>query len=208
MNGDQCRIENCINLVVNQGRICNWHRFAKRKYGSYDHPRVGHKVEHKKARTHNYPNTRDNHFYNKTLVPDENGCMNWIGGKNQSGYGNMWHLKRMWLASRYSFKLYNGLFNESLCVLHKCDNPSCVAPEHLFIGTKKDNMRDCSNKGRVKIPNLIGEKCPTAILKNDDVLKIKEMLKNGIKSRVIAEHYKVHSTTIYKIKNGKNWRHI
>lgn len=202
MNGDICIINECGDTVVNQGRICNWHRYAKRKYGSFDAERVGHKVQHSKSRVHDGAHTRKNLFYSMTLFPDLNGCMNWIGSKNNKGYGQINISGRPMLAHRYSYALFNGEYNKNWCVLHKCDNPSCVAPEHLFLGTKKDNMQDCKNKGRIFIP-----KSRENPLSNHAKKLIIMFIKQGIPCTQIASAYQVNSSIIYRLKNKANYDH-
>lgn len=164
---------------------------------------------HKVARTHDFLNTRKNYFYSKTLMPNENGCMLWSGSKNKKGYGTMYgNEKKMILASRFSFALHFGPFDASLCVLHHCDIPGCVAPGHLFLGTKIDNMRDCSAKNRIKIPGFKGEDCGQAKLTNLQVSDIKLKIERGEKMKDLAKLYGVHYDTICAIKTGKNWGHI
>ena len=76
------------------------------------------------------------------------GCWIWIGTKWSSGYGYIRKNRKIQSAHRYFYSLYKGEFDQNLNVLHVCDNPSCVNPEHLFLGTHTDNMRDMTRKGR------------------------------------------------------------
>ena len=210
MKGDICRIDDCQTLVVGQGRVCSWHRYAKRKYGSFDvprNPRGG--CCHSTSRIHDALNTRKNLFYHQSQLPDENGCMKWRGSKNRKGYGTIyWNNRRMQLAPRVSYAIHFGEFDQKLCVLHRCDNPSCVAPGHLFLGTRKDNMRDCSDKKRLKIPQIKGGACWNAKLNEEKVKHIKECLRNGTSAKELSSLYGVHTDTIYAIKTEKNWSHV
>ncbi len=161
---------------------------------------------HKKSRIHDLPNTLKNLFYSLTSLPNENGCLEWFGSKNSHGYGQISRYKDSpVLATRFSYLLHYGVFNRKLWVLHKCDNPACVNPEHLFLGNRSMNMRDCFIKGRLWLPNITGENNPSAILSNKDVLKIKKFLKEGVKAKDLASKYNCHTDTIYAIKTNKNW---
>ncbi len=85
----------------------------------------------------------------------ENGCWNWEKAKNPNGYGiytvrkEGWKRRRTVLAHRYAYEIFTGVIPQGMCVLHKCDNPSCVNPDHFFLGTQVDNMRDRKEKGRM-----------------------------------------------------------
>lgn len=81
-------------------------------------------------------------------VKKENNCWIWTRCKNYFGYGLFHYKNKAEKAHRVSYELYLGKIPKNLCVLHKCDIPSCVNPEHLFLGTKKDNTQDMINKGR------------------------------------------------------------
>ena len=94
-------------------------------------------------------------------------------------------------------------------VCHKCDNRSCVNPNHLFLGTQKDNMNDMISKGREFIPDNTGAKNGRAILKESDVRNIRMMLNNKSKTiKELAIQYKVHRRTIEHIRVYKLWKHI
>ena len=80
---------------------------------------------------------------------DKSGdCWMWTASKHQKGYGQVRIEGKLYRAHRLSYEWTYGSFDKKLCVCHKCDNPSCVKPEHLFLGTVTDNMRDMCVKGR------------------------------------------------------------
>lgn len=80
---------------------------------------------------------------------DKSGeCWEWIGNKLESGYGRIGYKRKRILAHRFAWELVNGQIPNSLLVCHSCDNPGCVKPNHLFIGTQTDNMRDMMKKNR------------------------------------------------------------
>lgn len=89
-------------------------------------------------------------FETKYIPEPNTGCFIWVGGSiDKDGYGAFHESHRlMKRAHRASYEYYKGSFDKSLLVLHTCDNPSCVNPSHLFLGTHTDNMRDKVSKGR------------------------------------------------------------
>lgn len=113
-------------------------------------------------------------------------------------------------AHRYSFEIHCGPIPEGLCVLHHCDNPPCVNPDHLFLGTKHQNSLDMVAKGRAsRKVTVFGEKHHSAKLSNSDVRAIREKYvfrKNS--SRKLATLYGVSKTMILNIVRSKNWKHI
>ena len=147
-------------------------------------------------------NTIKNFFYSRVLIPNELGCMLWIGSKRDRGYGMFEYLPQKNIrAHRFSYELHYGDFPKELFVCHKCDNPSCVAPEHLFLGTHQENMNDMSRKKR----GNIGERHGLSKLTNDQVIEIKIKIKNGDKNVKLAKEYKVSRMTIYCIRTKRRY---
>ncbi len=100
---------------------------------------------------------RDIHtrFLNKVSFDPQTQCWEWLGAKYRGGYGHFrkkqgetWIMQK---AHRYSYEFYNNVILDKECVLHKCDNPSCVNPKHLFVGSHKDNHLDMRSKNRWKM---------------------------------------------------------
>ncbi len=88
-------------------------------------------------------------FFEKVEQPATGAaCWTWIGSRNTQGYGNFFFGARVDKAHRAAWMLFRGEIPADLCVLHRCDNPRCVNPEHLFLGTKDDNNQDKMRKGR------------------------------------------------------------
>jgi hypothetical protein len=76
-------------------------------------------------------------------------CIEWKEGKLKRGYGQVRLGKKMYLAHRLAYRIFKGPLRQTQVVCHKCDNPSCINPEHLFVGTQTDNMQDAALKGRL-----------------------------------------------------------
>jgi len=135
--------------------------------------------------------------------PGPNGCTEWSGNKTRFGYGMFNDGTKNRLAHRVVWEKTRGVIPGGLCVLHRCDNPSCVNPEHLFLGTKADNNRDKIAKGRARHP--AGSKANNAKLVEDQVRAI---LADERQYAEIAAAYGVSHATISHIKNGRNWKAI
>lgn len=141
-------------------------------------------------------------FWSKVEKTD--GCWLWTANKQLEGYGLIKIDKKTKKAHRVSWELFNGEIPDGLHVLHRCDNPSCVRPNHLFLGSHQDNMRDKKKKGRVK-----GSRHPGSILTEKQVLEIRKKYKvRTISLPQIAKNYGVSWYTIGKILSGKLWKHV
>ncbi len=142
-------------------------------------------------------------FESNIMMEPNTGCWLWTGIANTNGYPQMKINGERVLVHRYSYELAYGAIPEGLCVLHRCDTPSCVNPKHLFAGTQQDNMADCKNKGR--FARMTGENNGYASLTDEVVLCI---LKDQRKQIVIAKAYGVSTTNICRIKRREAWKHI
>ncbi len=136
-------------------------------------------------------------------------CWLWIGSKNTQGYGGFhpgrgekWHR-----AHRYSWKLHRGPIPEKMCVLHTCDNPSCVNPDHLWLGTYLDNSNDKLAKGR----QTRGEDNGPTKLTSEQVIRIRRDYVCGSRvtgAKPFARLYGVDNKTIRQIIKGSTWKHL
>jgi hypothetical protein len=147
-------------------------------------------------------------FWSKVNKNTTTGCWEWSGANNGRGYGKF-HIggegNPQRYAHRISWIIANGDIPKGLWILHKCDNPKCVNPNHMFLGTQTDNMQDAASKGRIK-GGARGEAAGKGKLKEVDVLNIKQLLSQGNVQQVeIARMYNVTPTAILLIKKGKNW---
>lgn len=113
--------------------------------------------------------------------------------------------KKQYRAHRFSWLLHFGHIPNGQCVLHRCDNPKCVRPDHLFLGSRADNNLDRDNKGRSGI--VFGQKNGMAKLTAAQVLGIREYLRLGKSLADIARLYGVRWQTIQAIKDGVTWKH-
>ena len=130
-------------------------------------------------------------------LPDK--CWIWVGPKHRQGYG--YHKQMM--AHRYSYKLYKGEFPKEMHVCHTCDNPSCVNPNHLFLGTHKDNMRDMYAKNRC--PHNKGEKHHNAKATPEIVRHIR---RKEMTQRAYAKLYGMCQRSIAEIQHRLTWPHV
>ena len=132
-------------------------------------------------------------------------CWWWKGTKNKNGYGVLGINGKTKLAHRLSWAISVSEIPIGKHVLHTCDNPSCVRPSHLFIGTQADNNLDMHNKGRSSGGSLRGQRNPNAKLTESDVSQIRKLVKQGISQVDLARQHGVHKHTINNIIKGRNW---
>lgn len=134
-------------------------------------------------------------------------CWEWLGAKISTGYGHMWIGNGYEYMHRYSYIIHFGNIPDGLHVCHTCDNPSCVNPSHLFLGTAKDNAIDREKKGRRKSP--IGNENFKSKLNEVLVVEIRNYYKaGGITKKELAELYKVNVNTIGCIISRKTWKNV
>lgn len=135
------------------------------------------------------------------------GCWLWASGKDSSGYGMFWYSGRSQRAHRASWLIFKGPIPAGKKVLHKCDVPGCVNPEHLFIGTEQDNTDDMRRKGRDRYdanpPR--GERQGASKLSALDVQKIRD---DPRKNAVIALEFGLNQCHVSRLKSGKRWQHL
>jgi len=138
-------------------------------------------------------------------------CLIWTGTRHHKGYGKFRTgskgTRRMSFAHRVAYELAHGEVPKGLCVLHRCDNPPCVNPRHLFTGTHADNMRDCIAKGRRAV--TAGEANGMSKLSAADIPQIRTMYaQGGVTQARIAADFGVSQMTISRVILGKNWGSI
>lgn len=135
-------------------------------------------------------------------------CWLWQGATNNHGYGLIKQPLRsnQLLAHRVSYVIHFGPLPEGVCALHRCDNPPCVNPDHLFDGTKKDNTQDMISKGRNCCPK--GEQHPKAKLTTEDVIQIRAFYPKRRYGDVrrMAAIFGVTTRQIHLVATGANWK--
>lgn len=141
-------------------------------------------------------------FWERVEVGSTDACWPWIGARNSKGYGQVRLNGRMRPAHRVAFELSFG-DPGSLFVCHRCDNPSCVNPAHLFVGTAADNARDAVSKGRSRS----GERHNQARLTVTRVREIRGLAQAGVQGIALAAKFGVTPQTISHIVTRKTWRH-
>lgn len=198
----KCSIDECERPAFARG-WCSTHYSRWQRHGDplYDKPRGRPLAER---------------FWEKVTKSDDlNGCWLWTGYRNRTGYGTIGpggqHRSDV-LATNVSWELHNGPIPDGLNVLHNCpggDNPACVNPAHLWLGTHADNMADMVAKGRAShVVRVRGSSHPRALLTEEQVREIRRRYKghNNPPQRVLAAEFGVDQTTISSVLHGR-WKH-
>lgn len=151
---------------------------------------------------------RERYFWAKVSVTaNTENCWEWQGVLTNRGYGQTTKIiagEKFVGAHRIAYRLYYGISPKNLCVLHECDNPKCVNPNHLFLGTKAENSADMVRKGRAnKGENVHGSK-----LTGEKVMEIRRRLRNGERGSSLSREFRVGSSAMFKIHHNQSWKHI
>lgn len=148
---------------------------------------------------------------NQSVEIAENGCWNWTKAKNGDGrYGAMkvkcQGTSQKVLSHRATWMSNVGKIPENYCVCHSCDNTICCNPDHLFLGTQKDNVRDMIMKGRRA--DFRGEKSGRAVLNDMIVKNIRELRSQNLSINEISEKLNINRHTCKNVVCNRSWRHI
>lgn len=137
-------------------------------------------------------------FYARTVTDPETGCMEWQGASSPTGYGKVRYEGKAQDTHRVSWMITNGDIPAGMMICHKCDNRICVNPNHLFVGTRSDNMRDAWNKGRLDMSKAL-ENHPTSI-PDASIIRAHELLEQGVPAIRIAAMCGISRQTVGHIK--------
>ena len=137
-------------------------------------------------------------------------CWTWIGNRQSNGYGTISVNCKHKPAHRVSWELANGEIPDGVFVLHKCDVPLCIRPDHLFLGDQQANVSDCINKGRFKfLGEHKGEEHPRSTLTDAQVLEIRRRYTGRFGECLeLAKEYGVSRPVINRVINNKTWKHL
>lgn len=142
----------------------------------------------------------------KLSIGVENQCWAWTGHKDRDGYGITWVKPKTIKAHRLIFNLIRGPIPSGMLVCHKCDNPGCVNPEHLFLGSNSENIQDSISKGRW----ACGESKCGSKLTDGDVKEIRRLYDSGAQTpkQIAAQFQNVSYRLVWLVCRRKAWRHV
>ena len=144
------------------------------------------------------------------IIDEETGCWEYQGQIKTNGYGYftiyvswMRIQKRKFAAHRVAYAFFNGVDPKDKFVCHSCDNPKCINPDHLWLGTHQHNMNDMVEKGRQALQN--GFNNGACKITKENLVEIVRMLKKGYSNKAIADKFSVTHSSISSIRRGKSW---
>jgi predicted XRE-type DNA-binding protein len=185
-------------------KIINWVKSNQNKYlcecgcGEYIKVNKNHHYAGipKRISRHN-GDYSESYFWSKVNKNGENGCWLWMGTMERAGYGSIEIIGKRNRTHRHAYIITYGKIEGDLLVCHKCDNRKCVRPDHLFLGTHKDNSQDAAKKLRL-----------ARKLTRDNVVQIVQLVRKGGQHREVAKLLKVSKSLITSIMSGKIWSHV
>lgn len=145
-------------------------------------------------------------FHSHYVRSEPDKCWEWRSARSQNGYGRFMLSGKARIASRISYEVHCGPIPAGLCVMHICDNPACVNPHHLRLGTHSDNMLDRNVKGRARGGSLRGERHWNSKISQEQADKIRILARQGrVPQRSIASMFGISQSQVSEIKNENTW---
>jgi hypothetical protein len=154
----------------------------------------------------NNPIVVKHRFWIKVSKKGPYECWPWTASTDGGGYGRFRYKGQNRGSHQMAYQIEHGEYDRSKDVCHSCDNPPCCNPNHLFLGTTKDNISDCVKKGRRA--SFVGENNPMAMLTKDQVIKARARVSEGCTMATIAREYGVGHHVVRMAVKGINWKHI
>lgn len=177
-----CRVDDCDKPRKGKNRTCSMHLARLSRRGTTDPgPRSPAPVAER---------------YERYVVRNLDGCWGWTGATNGRGYSQLGVGRSHVYGHRLSYEIHHGVVPSGLFVLHRCDNPPCTNPAHLFVGTHSDNMRDAIYKGR------------RGTLTVDQVVEIRRLRAAGVTYRVLAPAFGISESNVGMIVNRQTWKGV
>jgi len=196
-----CSVDGCKDAHCGRKGMCDRHY---RKFVKYGNPLAG-------TFCYGALSLADKDRLKKRLMQRitvrGNGCHEWNGCLNVWGYGTWGIERKTYLAHRVvAYLFHNFDLHSKLLVCHHCDNPCCVNPQHLFVGTDADNTRDKLQKGRGRW--IKGEDVNTCVNNTETVLKARRLFSGGLGVKQIAARLQMNYCTVRDIVTRRTWKHI
>ena len=199
---EKCSVKSCSNAHYGLG-YCRTHWTRFKSHGDTSLTKMQFMKKNGLYQKPNFELLLDS-YHENTDIKDE--CWMWDGPVHR-GYGQVQYRGTRRIVHRESYKYFIGEIPDGLFCCHKCDRPGCFNPNHLFLGTAKDNMQDCVQKGRFNATKH-GEDNFHSKLKENEVILIKEMIANGFKNTEIASIFNVTHGNISCIRLNQTWKHL
>lgn len=188
---DKTQQKNCVHCgeVFYRDKRCTKKHWASAKFCSRSCS-----AKHGAKNSHKTWGTIEERFWAKVEKLGDDDCWNWIGSSRPAGYGVISKNGKQTSATHVSLEINGTVIPSGLWVLHKCDNPRCVNPKHLYVGTPKQNSKDAVLRNRFNRK-----------LTPEQALEIKKSSKEAV---VLAREYGVSDGLIYAIRNGRKWANV
>ncbi len=148
----------------------------------------------------------ESRFWRKVAKCGPTDCWTWTATRDSDGYGHFYCFGKITKAHRASYLMFRGAIPSGNVVMHSCDNPSCVNPAHLSVGSQLENVRDCSTKGRRA--NLKGEAHGRSFLDVETVKAIRNAVMSGVRQIDMARGFGIRKGLVCDIVSRRTWRHI